>query len=177
MFYSLRFAACLVVGVTSFPSLLLGIDPPQANSAIVVQYLQDQPQTLELEELRKLPLRRVKVKDRDGQEATYDGVYLHDLLELTPAPIGESLRGAAMGLFLVAEAQDGYRVLFSLPETDPEFSGNIILVAYAKNDKPLDGKEGPLRLIVPSDKRHARWIRMLAKIYILDSVPMIKKKT
>jgi hypothetical protein len=165
-----------MVGFSSFPSLLLGRVTPEANSLIVVQYLQDQPQSLGLEELKKLPQQSVKVKDRDGQEATYSGVFLHDLLELTPAPIGESLRGAAMGLFLVAEAQDGYRVLFSLPETDPEFSGNIVLVAYAKNDKPLEGKEGPLRLIVPSDKRHARWIRMLAKIYILDSATLLRKQ-
>jgi hypothetical protein len=41
----------------------------------------------------------------------------------------------------------------------PAFSDRVILLADRRDGKPLDNREGPLRLIVPGDKRHARWIR------------------
>ncbi|HLX04715.1 MAG TPA: hypothetical protein VKR28_04230, partial [Candidatus Binatus sp.] len=68
---------------------------------------------------------------------------------------------------VVASAPDGYRVLFSLTEFDPAFSDRVILLADQRDGKPLDTREGPLRFIVPGDKRHARWIRGLTTIEVL----------
>jgi hypothetical protein len=64
-----------------------------------------------------------------------------------------------MAVGLIASAPDGYRVLFSLTEFDPAFSDRVILLADRRDGQPLDNREGPLRLVVPGDKRHARWIR------------------
>jgi len=51
--------------------------------------------------------------------------------------------------------------VFALPELDPAFSDRIILLADRRDGKLLAGKEGPLRVIVPGEKRHARWIRQV----------------
>jgi len=64
-----------------------------------------------------------------------------------------------MAVGLVASAPDGYRVLFSIAEFDTAFSDRVILLADRRDGKPLDSREGPLRIVVPGDKRHARWIR------------------
>ena len=64
-----------------------------------------------------------------------------------------------MAVGVVARAPDGYQVLFSLAEFDQAFSDRVIILADRRDGKPLDKREGPLRIIVPGDKRHARWIR------------------
>jgi hypothetical protein len=41
-------------------------------------------------------------------------------------------------------------------------------LADRRDGKPLDNHEGPLRFVVPGDKRHARWIR---GVTMLEVVP------
>ena len=71
-----------------------------------------------------------------------------------------------MAVGLIASAPDGYRVLFSLTEFDAGFSDRVILLADRRDGKPLDDREGPLRLIVTGDKRHARWIRGVSTLEV-----------
>jgi hypothetical protein len=64
-----------------------------------------------------------------------------------------------MAVGVIARAPDGYQVLFSLAEFDSAFSDRVILLADRRDGKPLDSHEGPLRIVVPADKRKARSIR------------------
>jgi hypothetical protein len=122
------------------------------------------------EELRALPRRTTRVRDRNGKEHTYEGVLLADILKRSGQPLGEQLRGSAqLTRYLVAIAHDGYRVLFSVPEVDPEFSANPVVVADRVDGDALPQREGPLRVIVPGEKREARWIRMLERIEVLSA--------
>jgi len=41
------------------------------------------------------------------------------------------------------------------------------LLAYQEDGNPLKKGEGPFRMIVPKDKKHARWIREISTIKIL----------
>ena len=68
----------------------------------------------------------------------------------------------------MAEAADGYRVVIALPELDPGFTDKQIVLAYLKDGKPLDEKEGPYRIVIPDEKRMARWIRQVIKLRIVD---------
>ena len=52
----------------------------------------------------------------------------------------------------------------TLAETDPIFRERTLLLCYRKNGGPLSGKEGPLRLVVADEKRHARWVRQVTAI-------------
>jgi hypothetical protein len=69
-------------------------------------------------------------------------------------------------MYLVVEAADGYRVVFALPELDPACSNQMILLADRRDGKPLDSMDGPLRIVVPAEKRHSRWVRQVIALKV-----------
>ena len=103
----------------------------------------------------------------DKKTATYSGVLLRDLLAETGVPAGENLRGKAMATAIVVSAADGYQVTFSIGELDASIGNLEVLVADSEDGKPLAGNAGPLRLVVPADKRPARWVRMVKGIRVV----------
>ena len=106
----------------------------------------------------------VTVEDDSGQSSDYTGVPISKLLESVGVPLGKSVRGERLSDFVMVRALDGYRVLFSLAETDPTFRERTLLICYRKDSGPLPGKEGPLRAVVADEKRHARWVRQVTAI-------------
>ena len=113
-----------------------------------------------------MPRSSVETKN-DGIAVTFQGVWLHEILKRADAPSGTELRGKALASYLIAEAQDGYRVVFSLAEIDPIFTDSPVLLADLADGRPLTGAQGPFRLVAPKEKRGARSVRMLAKIEIV----------
>jgi hypothetical protein len=123
------------------------------------------------EDMAKMPRLAVDVQDAHSGEAQhYDGVRLSDLLAKTGVPLGDDLRGRALATYVVARASDGYVVVYSLAELDPAMNGNQIIVADTLNGKPLDTTHGPFRVVVPGDKRPARWIRMVEAFEVVSAV-------
>lgn len=122
---------------------------------------------LSADDLAKMPRASVKTTNA-GMETVYDGVWLHDVLKAAGVPLGGELRGKALSTYVLAEAQDGYQVVFSLGELDPSFIDNEILLADTANGKPLFGGQGRFRLVVPKDKAGARSVRMLTKIEVVQ---------
>jgi DMSO/TMAO reductase YedYZ molybdopterin-dependent catalytic subunit len=94
-------------------------------------------------------------------------VLLEELLRKTGVPQGENLRGPSMATYVLAEAADGYRVVFSLAELDSGILDSEVIVADAMDGAPLGDKQGPFRLVAPHDKRPARWVRMLKSITVV----------
>lgn len=113
-----------------------------------------------------LPRVKVEAKEHDGLVATYEGVLLGSILERAGVPRGEKLRGKALKAIVLITATDGYEVAFTLPDTDPAFTDRLIVLADRKDGKPLPEKEGPFRIVAPSEKRPARWIRNVRTIAI-----------
>ncbi|MEP7271662.1 MAG: molybdopterin-dependent oxidoreductase, partial [Acidobacteriota bacterium] len=103
----------------------------------------------------------ISAKGHDGKEGEYPGTALVEVLKLAGAKFGEDLRGRNLALYLVVEAADGYRAVYALPELDPLYTHKSILLATKREGKPLDDKEGPLRIVVPDEKRQARWVRQV----------------
>jgi DMSO/TMAO reductase YedYZ molybdopterin-dependent catalytic subunit len=122
------------------------------------------PFKLTAPEFAGLPRQTVRAKDHEGKEAEFQGVPLVELLKASGVKFGQDLRGPALATYLVVEAADGYRAVFALPELDPAFSDRVILLADRRDGKPLAGKEGPLRVIVPGEKRHSRWVRQVVAL-------------
>ena len=91
------------------------------------------------------------------------------MLKLAGSAQGEHLRGAAMATYVLVEAADGYRVVFSLAELDPGIQDSNVLVADKVDGHALDSKVGPLRLVAPLDKRPARWVRMVQSIRVITA--------
>ena len=126
-----------------------------------------QPLTLSGNDLAKMPRATVRVTN-NGMETVYEGVWLYEVLKMAGVPQGNRLRGKALAGYVLAEAQDGYQVVFSLGELDPSFLANEILLADTAAGKPLSGAQGRFRLVVPKDKPAARSVRMLARLEVVQ---------
>ncbi|HTB12129.1 MAG TPA: molybdopterin-dependent oxidoreductase [Bryobacteraceae bacterium] len=126
------------------------------------------PLSLTKADLAKMPRTSVTVKaEGSDEQTTYEGVLLFDILKEAGAPVGKQLMGKALATYVLAEAKDGYQVVYALPEFDPSFTDNKIIVADTVNGKPLFQYQGPFRLVVPSEKKGARSIRMLEKVTVV----------
>ena len=139
-----------------------------ANDAALLSVKGEVKQELRLSvaDLKAMPQAKVTAKDHDGTAREYEGVALQTLLAKAGVPLGSKLRGKNMALLVVAEATDGYRAVFSLTELDSDFAGAQVIVVDLEDGKPLDAQHGPLRLVVPGDKRQGRWVRMLKSISV-----------
>jgi DMSO/TMAO reductase YedYZ molybdopterin-dependent catalytic subunit len=123
--------------------------------------------TLSPTDLAAMPRAEVKVS-HNGMETVYSGVWLNEVLKRAGVPQGDAMRGKALAGYVVAEAQDGYRVVFSLGELDPAIADQPVMLADTANGKQLFGGEGQFRLVLPKDKVGARSVRMLTKIEVFQ---------
>jgi DMSO/TMAO reductase YedYZ molybdopterin-dependent catalytic subunit len=147
------------------------VNSPSTEIALRVHGLVDKPLGLSAADLAGMPRQTVDAKDHDGKLARFTGVTLTEVLKAAGAPLGEKLPGTQLSKFVLVEAADGYRVVFALPELDPAFTDEIVLVADRRDGQPLSAAEGPLRLVVPREKRQARWVRQLKTLKVLLASP------
>jgi len=124
------------------------------------------PFVLTLADLSKMPRIDVMRKDRDNKEHQYSGVLLSSLLTQGGATMGKDLRGENLTKYVMVEASDGYQIIFSLAELDPEFSDQKIILADTIDKNPLPVADGPFRIIVQNDKKPARCIKQVTNIKI-----------
>ncbi|MFY9643907.1 MAG: hypothetical protein WAK29_01950, partial [Terriglobales bacterium] len=80
---------------------------------------------------------------------------------------GDTMKGQRMASCLLVEAADGYRAVIALPELDPAFTDKQVILAFLKDGKPLDAKEGPYRIVIPDEKRMARWVRQVTSLKVV----------
>ena len=124
------------------------------------------PLSLTATEFAKLPHKTIRAKGHDGVESQYQGSPVDRDPGKAGVPTGKELRGKSMALFVVVEASDGYRAVFALAELDAEFTDRVILLADRRDDKPLSGQAGPLQIVVPGEKKHARWVRQVIRLKV-----------
>ncbi len=125
------------------------------------------PLTLTMKDLSSYKALTHKAKDKDGKEHEYKGVALVEILEKAGVTLGGKLRGENLTKVVLVQAADSYEVVYSLPELDPEFTNNTVLLVFEKNGAPLAAGEGLFRLVAPQDKKQARWIREVRSIKVL----------
>lgn len=117
----------------------------------------------------KLPRVTVRAIDHDGKEGAFEGVAVRTVLSLVKAPINKEMRGKNLTLYVVAQAADNYRALYALAEFEPDFTDRVIVIADRRDGQPLADKEGPLRIVIPGEKKQARWVRMLTNLSVRDA--------
>jgi DMSO/TMAO reductase YedYZ molybdopterin-dependent catalytic subunit len=139
---------------------------PSAKASLRISGEVERQLTLSSEDIAKLPRRSVRAKDHSGKESEFEGVPLVEALKQAGVKFGEGLRGKNLELYLVVEAADGYRAVYALPEVDPAYTDKTILLADKRDGKAMDAKEGPLRIVVPDEKRHSRWVRQVTGLVI-----------
>ena len=113
-----------------------------------------------------LPHRNLRVAEDTGDSITVSGVLLWDVLQHVGIPSEQASGRQRAATYLRLQGADGQVAVIALVEIDPGFSKRLALVADRRNGHLLDETEGPLRVIIPDDARHARWIRGLASITV-----------
>lgn len=144
--------------------------PDYDNARLAVTGDVDKPLSLSLTDLDGLPRQILRVANEHEHKAeTYQGVPLSEILKRAGVPQGEALRGPALAMYVRAEGADGYTAVFALAELDSSVQDSGVLVADTLDGQPIPAKLGPFRLVVPHDKRPARWVRMLRSITVVKS--------
>ncbi len=154
-------AIVLIAGTTSAAYAQATAQVATAPATIRIEGLVTTPRTFTAAEIAALPHREQTTTDKEGKKHVYKGVALRDVLHLAGAPEGKGIHGPVLAEALVATAADGYQAVFALPEIDADFSPQTILLADQRDGQPLPAHDGPYQLIVPLEKKPARWVRQV----------------
>jgi DMSO/TMAO reductase YedYZ molybdopterin-dependent catalytic subunit len=119
------------------------------------------PGSFDLAALQALP-----AVTQSAGASVYTGVSLWSFLNTVAGLKGD---GAAMhpslAMYVVATGSDGYRVVISLAELDPEFGNQPDLIAYAVGSAGL-GANGFARVVVPNDGKGGRSVSNLVSLEV-----------
>ena len=142
--------------------------PAAAGTSLEVRGNGPTPRRLDADELRRLPRAEVRTADHrePGKEIAYAGVPLVEVLRAAGLTLDPGMAGIrqTVAASVLVEGADGYRAVFALAELDPALTDRVILLADTRDDQPLGAGEGPLRLVVPGDKRPARAVRQVVAV-------------
>ena len=107
------------------------------------------------------------------QTHTYTGTSLWGLLNGAGIVTDPAVKNDVLDKIVVATGTDGYRVVYSLGELDPNFGNRPDLVAYAETiggtSAPLGPADGFARTTVPDDVRGGRYVSNLANLDVRGS--------
>ena len=117
-------------------------------------------------DLQKLPSRTIHATPEHRSAADYKCTTVGEILTGSGLQMGKNIRGKRLGDYLRVRAADGYDVVFALPEIDPEFTDRLVLLCYLKDGAALPVDEGPLRIVIPEEKRPARWVRQVTDFFL-----------
>lgn len=152
----------LVMGVVFFFAVVASCQQ------ISVQLEDGKSVALSRADLEALPHLKFTAAGKSDAPELYEGVTVKSVLEKAGVTFGESLKGKRLATCLLVEAADGYKVVFALPEFDPAFTDKQIVLVFLRNNKPLDDKEGPYRIVIPDEKRMARRVRQVTTLKIAN---------
>jgi DMSO/TMAO reductase YedYZ molybdopterin-dependent catalytic subunit len=112
-------------------------------------------------DLQNLPVETVESSFESGgtpETHTFTGVRLLDALDLAELDVDEDARNPLLLLYVVVTASDGYQIVLSGGELDPNFGDTLVLLAWEEDGEPLAPDRGPLRLVIPGDLRGGRHV-------------------
>ena len=142
---------------------------PESYVVLVVDGAVEHNLKLSFADLARFPRDSLRATDELGKESLFEGVLVAEILKSAGVKFGKELRGKKLADYLLVETADGYRVVFALPEFDPSFKQTFVLLADNRDGGPLGESDGQLRLIVPHEKRYARWVRHLVALHVEHS--------
>ncbi len=96
-----------------------------------------------------------------GLSTQLSRTHVEDLPKKASAPQGEDLIGQLLTSCLVFEAEDCYRVLFSIAELDSGIVDSDVTVADSLHGGAPSNQARATWVVAPRGKRADRWVRML----------------
>ena len=126
------------------------------------------PFSVPLDETTRARLTRHPVQTRIHDTPLHcEGVSLLALLPAAGAMPESPLRGPDLARYVLIDARDGARAIFSLGELDPSLGATAAYLVDRCEGAPLTAENGPLRLLVPDDSRGARSLRQVDSITVV----------
>lgn len=165
-----NYLAALAIFLLSLSAWARQTAPPKPSagpSNLKISGAVSSPLDLTVADLKGMPRKTLRVENPHSKKTeVYEGVLVEDLLQKAGVPQGEQLRGQAMAMYVLVEAADNYRVVFSLAELNSSFQDSEIIVADTMDGAPIPGGLGPFRLIAAHEKRPARWVEMVKSLTV-----------
>jgi DMSO/TMAO reductase YedYZ molybdopterin-dependent catalytic subunit len=155
-----------------FPALALAVEVDDVVLKVTGEV--EQPLSLKRADLRSMPRLTLKAREKNQEEITFEGVALAEIIKRSKPRLSEKCCDNAANTCVIIYAADKFRAVFSLPEIDASFSDHKILLADQRDGKSLADSQGPLKLIVPDEKIHDRWVRQVKTIEIVRVTPSTK---
>jgi hypothetical protein len=119
-------------------------------------------------DLANMPHQTVTAFDsHEKKDHVYSGIPVRDLLERAGIEFGEQLRGKGLRQVVIVHCRDYYDIVFALAEFDDAFNSRTILLVDRQDGQTVPDALGPVRLVVPGDKRPARWARMVTSLEVV----------
>jgi DMSO/TMAO reductase YedYZ molybdopterin-dependent catalytic subunit len=150
-------------------SLLIVASAAAQQNTLRIGGMVAHPQVLTAAEIASLPHQTISASAHN-QKGDYSGVPLTELLKRAGVASGEALRGPELAKYVVVTGADGYRAVFALAELDSAFTDRVVLLVDSRDGKPLPDNAAPFQLIVPGEKRPARWVRQVVSIDVREAV-------
>ena len=147
---------------------------PLAEDALVVDGALPRTGVISREQLATLGTVEGHWSHRDKDHA-FRGVPLDAVLthmgfergEMGPA-VPKAAKAAGWKKVVVATAADGFQAVFSCAELMPAMGPTRAFVVWEMDGSPLPADQGPLRLLVTTDKDGSRSLMALRSVLVID---------
>ncbi|MDT3403135.1 hypothetical protein [Mucilaginibacter terrae] len=106
-------------------------------------------------------------KGHDEKVHRYTGVALADVLKNSGVILGDSAKKKTIVSYIIVTAADNYKAIYTLPEIDPLFANRTIILANKVDKQLLPEGYAPYQIIVPGERKHARWLRQVVSIELV----------
>jgi hypothetical protein len=107
-----------------------------------------------------------------AQTHTYTGATTWAALNGAGLQLDASRKNDVLNRYVLATGSDGYKVVFSLGELNPDFGNEASLVAYAETTGGVSaalGSDGPFRITAPGDVKGGRYVSNLVRLDVRSS--------
>jgi hypothetical protein len=103
-----------------------------------------------------------------GKPAKSRAVPLWRLVAAAGPKVVPGRKNHLLAFAVTARAEDGYAVTFGVGELHPDHAAADVWVILDRDGGPLPADERPVRLVVPGDKKLARWVKGVTRLVVSD---------
>lgn len=149
----------------------MGSDKPATPSTTLLVTIFGQPAVhLSLADLQVLPQTKVAALNAHSKQTeNYSGPLVAAVLAKAGLTLSEHAQHQVLDSYVVATGTDGYFVVFSGAELQPQLHRAEPIIAIAEDAQPLT-RTGAFQLVDPLDVKPARWVRNLTSLS-MQAVP------
>jgi hypothetical protein len=139
---------------------------PAANGSITVVKPDGSSIVMTDAMLNALP--RVTVTAPSHDKRSFEGTELRAVLTLAGVKETEGLKGQLLARVVTVVASDGYRMVLPLSDLDPSIGNLKVFLVNRVDGAPIPEEDGRWRLVIPSDERPARWVKLIVRLEVSD---------